>query len=358
MAEAQTLQSLNHPNLVPILESGRVGTVAYYAMPFVSDESLETILQRGPLSAPAALAVGIAVASALECIHGRGIIHRDIKPSNVLVPGGNYRAAKLTDFGLQGMLDPEIGETSGFEIFGTPLYMAPEQLRAEPNSAATDTYGLGALLYRMIYGTTPFSGDTDRVFRGILHGEVACPAIRASTRGSGRVAFTPRLQSSSSSPSSSARSYSSAGGRSSPRRQSGVGLVIGGVLLGMWVRHWIHRPNVALGSRADQVLGDMRTRDTLTQSIQVEVGELLKRCRTVDQRVLGMSVAIMIDEYQEAQDFDDRHRALEASVAFLEKLMTRLSPWYVRYEKLIATLVALLGIVPGLVKIAQTFMTK
>jgi hypothetical protein len=134
----------------------------------------------------------------------------------------------------------------------------------------------------------------------------------------------------------------------------GGGLTAAGVLLGLAVRHWLQLHRVALSEEAGRILSGTRSRDALTRSLAIEVDQLMLQCRTVDERFLGASLAIMIDEFQKAEGFDDRHRALAASVDFLEKLMNRLSPWYVRYEKLIAAAVALLGVVPGLYQIVDT----
>ena len=134
----------------------------------------------------------------------------------------------------------------------------------------------------------------------------------------------------------------------------GGGLTAAGILLGLAVRHWLQQQRVALSEEAGRLLSGTRSRDVLTRSLAIEVDQLMLRCRTVDERFLGASLAIMIDEFQQAQGFDDRHRALAASVDFLEKLMDRLSPWYVRYEKLIAAAVALLGVVPGVYQIVDT----
>jgi hypothetical protein len=134
----------------------------------------------------------------------------------------------------------------------------------------------------------------------------------------------------------------------------GVGLMLAGIVVGTGVRQWLQTRKVMLADETSRLLDGTRNRAALTQSLAIEVDQLLTRCRTVDERFLGASIAIMIDEYQQAQGFDDRHRALAASVDFLEKLMKRLSPWYIRYEKLIAA-IALLGIIPGVFKIVATF---
>ena len=119
------------------------------------------------------------------------------------------------------------------------------------------------------------------------------------------------------------------------------------------VTQWLRTERAALGQEAAQLLSGSRTRAALTQSLAIQVDHLRLRCRTVDERFLGASIALMLDEFQQAKAFDDRQRALVASVEFLEKLTSRLSPW-MRYEKLIAAVVALLGIVPGVYQILQT----
>jgi hypothetical protein len=88
----------------------------------------------------------------------------------------------------------------------------------------------------------------------------------------------------------------------------------------------------------------------------LEVNQLLARCRGLDEQFLGKSIAIMVGEYQAATKFDDRHAALVTAVDFMEKLSTRLSPWYVRHDKLIAFIVSAVGIASGLVTMIDTLL--
>jgi hypothetical protein len=400
--EAQSQSRISHPNILQVFEYDQVGEIAYLVMPFVKGQSLEAVLTSGALSIRAALAVGIAVASALECAHRAGLIHRDIKPSNVLLPGRDYHAALLTDFGLQGALDTETQSTRAGQIFGTPRYMAPEQVQGLPQSPVTDVFGLGVLLYRMIYGKDLYSGELPRVLHSILHEAVVLPETPAVGQALGDLirrclakhpyerpqsaaevlAVLRQVESQQAVALTSARPGSSRwfivaigglgllaflvggavlGGRGWQfilQSVFGVGLVAGGLFLGVGVKRWLRRQKPAIGDEATRVLFGMRTRADLTQSLAIEVDQLMERCKGIDERFLGASIAIMIDEFREAQGFEDRHRALVTCVDFLEKLMVRLSPWYVRYEKLIAAIVALLGIVPGAITILRAFAAR
>jgi serine/threonine-protein kinase len=420
-AEARTLATLDHQNILPVLAIGEDDGLPYFVMPFVDGESLADRLRRvGSLPVDEALDIAIAVASALEHAHQRSIVHRDIKPGNVLIPRGDEAATQLTDFGLQGQLLDESNLTRAGQIFGTPKYMAPEQVLGKAQSTAVDVFGLGVLLYEMLYGTTPWTAEAwPELMYKIVSEPVTFPATPPISDGLRRFLTTcldkdpsrrpvsplrdlQRLRRQADPPSGAWRPPTVASGDttlievpmgpapdaiSAQRDRSpyavmliigvaalvgslmlvtvrgtstlmpmaiGGALTVAGILLGLAVRHWLQQQRVALSEEAGRLLSGTRSRDVLTRSLAIEVDQLMLRCRTVDERFLGASLAIMIDEFQQAQGFDDRHRALAASVDFLEKLMNRLSPWYVRYEKLIAALVALLGVVPGLYQIVGT----
>jgi serine/threonine-protein kinase len=170
--------SLDHPLIVPLIDSGRSGNVLYYVMPYVQGESLYERQQRERcLSLRDALGIARDVATALAYAHGRGVLHRDVKPENILLAGGH---ALIADFGLAraiGAADYTKLTATGV-IVGTLYYMSPEQLREEPDlDQRTDVYSLGCMLYEMLSGEPPYTGRTlteaaTRILRG------AIPSIR------------------------------------------------------------------------------------------------------------------------------------------------------------------------------------
>jgi len=157
--EAQVGARLNYPGIVQTYEvlewEGRLCLIQEW----VDGESLATILDSGRrLSVAEAVRLGVEVGEALEYAHGKGVLHRDIKPSNVLRT--SYGQYMLLDFGAVGLLESD-GRTRAGEIAGTPLYMAPEQGIGAPQTPATDVFGLGLLLARATYGTTPGESALD-----------------------------------------------------------------------------------------------------------------------------------------------------------------------------------------------------
>ncbi|HVF87053.1 MAG TPA: serine/threonine-protein kinase, partial [Pyrinomonadaceae bacterium] len=179
--EAKAFASFHHPNVARLLDFGALHDGrAYLVVEWVDGTSLRDILAGGTMSLSFALAVLQALAEALAAAHAGGIIHRDIKPSNVIVPhseaGPLYGQAKLIDFGAFGRIRRSTGTTQTGEIYGTVYYMSPEQLLGQPQSTATDVYGLGVLLYEMLTGTTPFTGDeVPKVFSKIIGEAPAIP---------------------------------------------------------------------------------------------------------------------------------------------------------------------------------------
>jgi serine/threonine-protein kinase len=174
--EIMLAAGLQHPHIVPVLTSGEVDGLPYFVMPFIEGESLRTRLVRGPLSVRETLAICKDVLSALTFAHGRGVVHRDIKPDNVMLTSG---AAVVTDFGVAKAIDqartgrparertvaprtPGGGTLTGVGVsLGTPAYMAPEQVAADPNvDHRADIYAFGILAYEMLVGTPPFYGST------------------------------------------------------------------------------------------------------------------------------------------------------------------------------------------------------
>ena len=155
---------LQHPHIVPLLSTGDAGGVPYYMMPFVDGETLRDRLTRGG-ELPVAEAVRLLreVATALSYAHERGIVHRDIKPENVLLTGG---IALVTDFGVaKAVIDATtVGRgplTAAGVAVGTPAYMSPEQVSADPGiDHRSDLYSFGVVAYELLSGQPPFVGRT------------------------------------------------------------------------------------------------------------------------------------------------------------------------------------------------------
>ena len=159
--EIELLKRLRHPSIVPLLDSGSVGSVLYLVMPYVAGENLRSKLEReGHLSIETTLAVAGDVAAALDYAHGENVIHRDIKPENILLEGDR---AVVCDFGLARALDRAAVEpiSSSGLVLGTPMYMSPEQAMGDPDlTAASDIYAMGCVVYEMLTGEPPFGGSS------------------------------------------------------------------------------------------------------------------------------------------------------------------------------------------------------
>ena len=162
LAEIRTTARLQHPHILPLLDSGDAGHgLLYYVMPFVAGETLRARLERErQLPIEAALRISREVAGALDYAHRQGIVHRDIKPENILLHDGS---ALVADFGIalavQQAGDRRMTQT-GLSL-GTPQYMAPEQAMGEKTvDARADVYALGAVTYEMLAGDPPFTGST------------------------------------------------------------------------------------------------------------------------------------------------------------------------------------------------------
>jgi eukaryotic-like serine/threonine-protein kinase len=160
LREIRIAAQLQHPNILPVFESGEATGFIYYIMPFVAGATLRERLEReGPL--PVADAVGIArgVALALDYAHTEGIVHRDIKPENIMLASG---VAMVADFGIaRALAESGTKLTDTGLAIGTPNYMSPEQATAEHHiDGRADIYALGCVLYEMLGGTPPFTGAT------------------------------------------------------------------------------------------------------------------------------------------------------------------------------------------------------
>jgi eukaryotic-like serine/threonine-protein kinase len=155
--EAKNAASLSHPNIVSIYDRGEAEGTYYIAMEYLDGKSLkELILERGP--APVSVAVDYArqILAALRFAHRNGIVHRDIKPHNVLVDGEGH--VKVTDFGIARAGASQMTEEGS--IIGTAQYLSPEQARGTQVDQTSDLYSLGIVLYEMLTGAVPFTGDS------------------------------------------------------------------------------------------------------------------------------------------------------------------------------------------------------
>jgi beta-lactam-binding protein with PASTA domain/predicted Ser/Thr protein kinase len=155
--EAKNAASLSHPNIVSIYDRGEAEGTYYIAMEYLDGKSLkELILERGP--APVSVAVDYArqILAALRFAHRNGIVHRDIKPHNVLVDAEGH--VKVTDFGIARAGASQMTEEGS--IIGTAQYLSPEQARGTQVDQTSDLYSLGIVLYEMLTGTVPFTGDS------------------------------------------------------------------------------------------------------------------------------------------------------------------------------------------------------
>src|SRR3989442_912374 len=155
--EAKAIGNLHRNHILPAFDYGQQGPWHYLVMPYIDRESLSELLDRGPLTLDHAGELLSQIASALQHAHEHGILHRDIKPSNILLRDDHY--AYLADFGLAKAMDGSSSVTHTGVLMGTPEYMAPE-LADGLVSTSSDLYALGILLYQMITGRLPFTGDT------------------------------------------------------------------------------------------------------------------------------------------------------------------------------------------------------
>jgi serine/threonine protein kinase len=158
--EARAAGRLSHPGIVTIFDAGEeTGThEPYLVMEYIAGEPLSKIMsgEDRKLPLPAALQFAQEIAEALDYAHSQGVIHRDIKPANILITQEGH--AKIADFGVARLNQELITQTG--QIFGSPAYMAPEQLSGRPADARSDLFSLGVILYSMITGFRPFQGNS------------------------------------------------------------------------------------------------------------------------------------------------------------------------------------------------------
>ena len=201
--EARSVARLNHPHIVTVIDAGeepsseageeteaggppsaRAG-IPYIVLEYVEGETLKALIRRdGPLEIPRAIAYAIELARALGAAHERLIVHRDVKPQNVLI--GVEGSAKITDFGIARTLTEE-GLTMDGRVLGTTDYVSPEQALGQSVTGQSDLYSLGIVLYEMLAGTPPFSGETPvsvamkHVRENVPDIQLARPEVSAAT---------------------------------------------------------------------------------------------------------------------------------------------------------------------------------
>jgi eukaryotic-like serine/threonine-protein kinase len=199
--EARSVARLNHPHIVTVIDAGEepspdssledeakgdveTGT-PFIVLEYVEGETLKALIRRdGPLEIPRAIAYAIELARALGAAHERLIVHRDVKPQNVLI--GVEGSAKITDFGIARTLTEE-GLTMDGRVLGTTDYVSPEQALGQSVTGQSDLYSLGIVLYEMLTGVVPFTGETPvavamkHVREDVPDVQLARPEVSAAT---------------------------------------------------------------------------------------------------------------------------------------------------------------------------------
>jgi eukaryotic-like serine/threonine-protein kinase len=154
--EARAAARLAHPNIVTVIDRGEQDGRQFIVFEYIDGQNLKELTRDGPLEVQEAIGLTLQVARALSFAHDRGLVHRDVKPQNVLLNEDGQ--AKVTDFGIARSLDVQ-GVTQTGTVLGTSDYIAPEQARGQKVDPKTDIYSLGAVLYELLVGEVPFSGD-------------------------------------------------------------------------------------------------------------------------------------------------------------------------------------------------------
>lgn len=156
LREAQAAAALDHPNICTVHEIKEVDGQTFIAMAYIDGQSLDEIIESGPLECEQALDIAIQVAEGLREAHGKGIVHRDIKSANIMVTEKGQ--VKITDFGLAKLTEGSKVTEDGTTV-GTAAYMSPEQARGKKIDRRTDIWSLGVVLYEILSGELPFKGE-------------------------------------------------------------------------------------------------------------------------------------------------------------------------------------------------------
>jgi hypothetical protein len=176
LKEARALASVSNDHVVTIHTVGEHDGLPFLVMELLAGETLDTRMRRGPLAMIQVLKFGREVAHGLAAAHRAGVVHRDVKPDNVVIEAVHDRAT-LIDFGLAHT--GRVGQAGSRQTVGTPLYMAPEQVRGQPVDARTDLFSFGVVLYRMVTGRLPFEGPSIKQWQErLLHPDPPEPVER------------------------------------------------------------------------------------------------------------------------------------------------------------------------------------
>ncbi len=184
LTEAQHMYRLSHPNILKVLEVSDRKAGPYYVMPFIEGGNLAQRIRSGvPLPEEFILPVSLQLAEALKFAHGRGIIHRDLKPANVMVD--QTGCVYLTDFGLLRTVFNDASIDAGKDVVeGTAVYLSPLAASGKAEDTRCDIYAFGAILYEMLTGWRPYSGETsEEIIREIL-AHPPCPILELNPQAS------------------------------------------------------------------------------------------------------------------------------------------------------------------------------
>jgi serine/threonine-protein kinase len=155
--EARAVAQLSHPNIVTVIDRGEADGRQFIVFEYVEGQTLKDVVDAGPLDVEQALEVTISIARGLGFAHEHGIIHRDVKPQNVLLDAQGE--PKVTDFGIARSVDVS-GVTESGTVLGTSNYIAPEQATGQAVDLRTDVYALGVVLFELLTGEAPFTGES------------------------------------------------------------------------------------------------------------------------------------------------------------------------------------------------------
>ena len=175
--EAQAAANLSHPNIVPVFDWGESDRTHFIVMEYVDGEPLSAIIRaEAPLASPRAASIAADIAKALSYAHRHGVVHRDVKPGNVLITSDGL--VKVTDFGIARAMGVDEQVTQTGLVMGTATYFSPEQAQGLGVDGRSDVYALGVVLYEMLAGRPPFTGESP-VAIAYQHVREAPPALRS-----------------------------------------------------------------------------------------------------------------------------------------------------------------------------------